>query len=142
MQKIITSALDEIFSLREEMLAGLKACLIETKAESRSSRIEEINEAVAKLQEEMVHNTKCDVDFIALKIARLRDEKNALYAASAQRVDIKNNIQNMMDYINERVEESEAYDEVTIRKLVSKVKVYDNYCTVEFKPGLVATVNL
>lgn len=140
MQEIIVNALDEAFACRDSLISGLEECLTETRVETGNARIAEINDAISELQKVLVHDPKCDEDYIAEEITRLQGEKQAIYVEASERIDIKANINNMIEYINGRVEETEAYDEALTRKLISKVTIYDKYCVVEFKSGVEATI--
>lgn len=87
-------------------------------------------------------NAKKDYEPIADEIDRLREEKQNVLMADAEREGTRQRVQEMMAYLQGQPAKVTEYDEQLVRRLVEKITVYDKKFVVEFKVGVEAEIEM
>lgn len=72
---------------------------------------------------------KCD------EIYRLRELKQSAMMDSAGREGMKQRIDEMRQFLDEQTKAITEYDEQLTRRLIEKITIYEDHCTVAFKSG-------
>ena len=101
-------------------------------------QIAEIDGRLEELQQELLRlaNGKNEYGDVADEIHKLRKQRQDVLAQDAERDGRRQRIEEMRKFLETQVNESLAYDEQLVRRLVEKITVYENRLTVEFKSGL------
>ena len=81
-----------------------------------------------------------DYDKVGDEIFRLRDQKQKLQVENANRDELKNRIADMSTFLKKQPTALTEYGEQLVRRLIEKVRVYEDKFTVEFKSGVTADV--
>lgn len=110
----------------------------------KAKRIQAVEEKLAELQKELLElaNARKDYESVAVEIDRLRDEKQAILVEYAACEGARQQVQEMMDYLNELPCEVTEYEEHLVRRLVWKITVYDESIVVAFKSGVEIDVEM
>ena len=104
---------------------------------SNSKQIEELDARITELQTELMRriSAKADYDEIGAEITRLKDEKYQLQLAQADDEELRLRIKDMEEYLGE-ADGIIEYEESLVRRLISRITVYDDHFTVEFNSGI------
>ena len=105
--------------------------------------IEIIDEMIRKKQKELLDSGRDEakIEAIGEKIVSLRERRSQLLTQAALRRDEADKVRLMIRYIEEQDGKAE-YSESLVRRLVSKITVYKDKVTVEFKTGLSIDVEI
>ena len=98
----------------------------------------EIDCRLGELQQELLRlaNTKNDYTEVADEIYRLREERQAILVQDAECDGMRQRIEEMKAFLEEQAGIPAEYDEQLVRRLIDKVKVFDEKITVKFKSGV------
>lgn len=101
-------------------------------------QIAEIDRKLKGLQQELLQlvNGKKEYGDVADEIHKLREQRQDVLTQDAERDARRQRIEEMRGFLEKQANESLAYDEQLVRRLVEKITVYGNRLTVEFKSGL------
>ena len=99
-------------------------------------RLEELQTELLKLA-----SSKADYEDVADEIYRLREEKQKAQLDNVGRDELKKRITDMGDFLQKQPSALAEYDEQLVRRLIEKIRVYEDKFTVEFKSGLTVDVN-
>ena len=72
----------------------------------------------------------------------LRDEKQRLLLEDANNTGLQQQLKTIEDFLAEQQEAVTEYEEALVRKLISKITVFDDKLVVEFKSGLETEVKM
>ena len=72
---------------------------------------------------------------------RLRDQKQKMQLESANRDELKKRMADMSTFLKKQSTALTEYDEQLVRRLIEKIRIYEDKFTVEFKSGLTVDVN-
>ncbi|WP_241423427.1 hypothetical protein [Candidatus Contubernalis alkaliaceticus] len=78
---------------------------------------------------------------MADEIYRLRELKQNALIENAEREGKRQRIIEMAEFLDDQPRELEEYDEQLVRRLIKKVRVFEEKFTVEFKSGVGADVD-
>ena len=67
--------------------------------------------------------------------------RNKMQLENAGRDELKKRISDMGDFLQKQPSALAEYDEQLVRRLIEKIRVYEDKFTVEFKSGLTVDVN-
>ena len=99
---------------------------------------EVIDERLRELQKELVKmaNQKDDYDAIADEILRLRDMRKQAEVDSVVKDEQMHLIQDLQDFIKSQPSTITEFDEILVKRLITKITVFEDHFTVEFKSGV------
>ena len=108
-----------------------------------SSRIEEIDQEMLKVQEELlkVANAKKDYTELADRVEELRNEKEKILLNMAEEKNEQSRLMELEEFLGNQELEIESYDEELVRKLVEKIVIYEEKLKVIFKSGIEIDIN-
>jgi site-specific DNA recombinase len=137
LQEAVIKAINMALGGKDDTLVDLEQNIASVLALEDESSMESINAKLGELQKELLKraNAKKDYKDLADEIDRLRELKLNAMAESAEREGLKQRIAEMQEFLAERKEQIEEYDESLVRRMVEKVTVYEKKFTVEFKSG-------
>ncbi|MDP4160472.1 MAG: DNA recombinase [Bacillota bacterium] len=134
----MVKAINEAFREKEDILPLLRGNIESSLEENAADRIVAVDEKIKALQQELpaTADMKNSGDELGMEIRRLRDEKQAIQTEEASRQDLKERIDELMDFLNGLPCDLIEYDEQYVRALLEKITVYDDHFIVEFKSGI------
>lgn len=138
LQEAVVKAVNELYGNQDTFLPILQANIESALGTDKEERIQDVEEKLAELQKELLElaNARKDYESVAVEIDALRNEKQAILAEDAACEGVRQQVQEMMDYLNELPCEVTEYEEQLVRRLVEKITVYDENIVVAFKSGL------
>ncbi|KXA29985.1 hypothetical protein HMPREF3229_01045 [Peptoniphilus harei] len=131
-------AINQLISESSELKEIIKENIEKAITGDESSRIEEIDKEMMKVQEELlkVANAKKDYTDLADKGEELRNEKEKILLNMAEEKNEQSRLKELEEFLDNQELEIESYDEELVRKLVEKIVVYDEMLKVIFKSGI------
>lgn len=110
------------------MLVALKENIATVFALWDDGSIESINTKLEELQKELLKraNAKKDYNDLADEIDRLRELKKDAMVGNAVREGLKQRIAEMQQFLAERIDAIEEYDEGLVRRMIDTVTVYED----------------
>ena len=81
-------------------------------------------------------NQKADYDAIADEILRLRDMQKHAEVDSVVKDEQMHLIQDLQDFIKSQPSTITEFDEILVKRLITKITVFEDHFTVEFKSGV------
>ena len=111
---------------------------------SNSAAVAEVDAKLLAIQKELLKKADARQDFgdLADQIDALRDEKQRLLLEDANNTGLQQQLKTIEDFLAEQQEAVTEYEEALVRKLISKIKVFDDKLVVEFKSGLETEVKM
>ena len=99
---------------------------------------EVIDERLRDLQKELVKkaNQKDDNDAIAEEILRLRDMRKQAEVDSVVKDEQMHLIQDLQDFIKSQPTTITEFDETLVKRLITKITVFEDHFTIDFKSGV------
>ena len=137
-QEAVVEAINQLISESSELKEIIKENIEKAITGDESSRIEEIDKEMMKVQEELlkVANAKKDYTDLADKGEELRNEKEKILLNMAEEKNEQSRVKELEEFLDNQELEIESYDEELVRKLVDKIVVYDEMLKVIFKSGI------
>ena len=119
------------------MLTALKENIAMVLALEDETSMESIDAKLEEQQQELLKRVNAGQDYqdIADEIDSLREKKQKVMADNAEREGQKQRNTEMQHFLAEQTGQIEEYDENMVRRMVEKIKVYEDKFTVEFKSG-------
>ena len=111
---------------------------------SNSAAVAEVDAKLLAIQKELMKKADARQDFgdLADQIDALRDEKQRLLLEDANNTGLQQQLKTIEDFLAEQQEAVTEYEEALVRKLISKITVFDDKLVVEFKSGLETEVKM
>jgi superfamily I DNA/RNA helicase len=111
---------------------------------SNSAAVTEVDAKLLAIQKELLKKADARQDFgdLADQIDALRDEKQRLLLEDANNTGLQQQLKTIEDFLAEQQEAVTEYEEALVRKLISKITVFDDKLVVEFKSGLETEVKM
>lgn len=133
----VCTAVNTCWANRDTVIPALKENIESVVGTDYEDEIEVIDEMIRKKQKELLDSGRDEakIEAIGEKIVSLRERRSQLLTQAALRRDEADKVRLMIRYIEEQDGKAE-YSESLVRRLVSKITVYEDKVTVEFKTGL------
>lgn len=111
---------------------------------NNSAQIAEIDAKLEALQKELLKkaNAKQGFEELADDIDGLREEKQALQVEDANRMAMKQRLDELEAFLEQQQESIKDYDEGMVRRLIERITVFDDYLAFDFKCGLETEVQM
>ena len=137
-QEAVVEAINQLISESSELKEIIKENIEKAITGDESSRIEEIDKEMMKVQEELlkVANAKKDYTDLADRVEELRNEKEKILLEMEEEKNEQSRLKELEEFLENQQLEVESYDEELVRKLVDKIVVYEEKLKVIFKSGL------
>ncbi len=103
-----------------------------------TSEVETIDSQLQVLQQQLLEQSSRNQDAtnIGEQIIQLKEQKQKILLGRAVNDNLKQRMDEMLEFIDQNGQDSLEYDEVLVRRLVEQVQVYDNHLTIKFKSGI------
>jgi len=85
-------------------------------------------------------NQKADYDAIADEILRLRDRRKQAEVDSVVKDEQMRLIQDLQDFIKSQPTTITEFDETLVKRLITKITVFEDHFTVAFKSGVIIEI--
>lgn len=137
LQNTVVKAINMALGGKEDMLTALKENIAMVLALEDETSMESIDAKLEEQQQELLKRVNAGQDYqdIADEIDSLREKKQKVMADNAEREGQKQRNTEMQHFLAEQTGQIEEYDENMVRRMVEKIKVYEDKFTVEFKSG-------
>ena len=144
LQAAVVNAVNLALGNRNCMMVVLQKNIETVIFQEDETSVEGINAKLEELQKELLRlaNSQKDYNGVADEIDRLRELKQKALTESTEREGLKKRIAEMEEFLNNHNQTKEffEYDEQLVRRLIEKVKVYEEKFEVEFKSGMTVDV--
>ena len=81
-------------------------------------------------------NQKADYDAIADEILRLRDMRKQAEVDSVVKDEQMRLVQDLQDFIHQQPTTITEFDETLVKRLITKITVFEDHFTIDFKSGV------
>lgn len=129
---------------KDEFLPGMRIAVEKALDHNNSAQIAEIDAKLEALQKELLKkaNAKQGFEELADDIDGLREEKQALQVEDANRMAMKQRLDELEAFLEQQQESIKDYDEGMVRRLIERITVFDDYLAFDFKCGLETEVQM
>jgi hypothetical protein len=140
----VITAFNQMIEQKDEFLPGMRLAMDRALAQNNSPRVAEIDARSEELQKELLKkaNAKQGFEELADEIDALREEKQALLLEDANRTAMKQRLDELEAFLDERQEPVTDYDEGMVRRLIERITVFEDHLEFEFKCGLETEVQM
>ena len=116
----------------------LKQNIEEVINDDLEEKIRDIDKQLAELQIELtnVSGDELAVERLGTEIVDLREERQDILTAAAERKDLQLRMQELIDFLDEQHTAITEYSETLTRRLVEKVTILDEKIVVTLKSGM------
>ena len=106
--------------------------------EDTEERLAAVEEALKRKQSELLSagNDAAKTDEIGDAILSLREQKQAILLEAASNAEFQEHIDDLAEFLDSQTEAVTEYSDALVRRMIEKIKVYDEKIMVEFKSGL------
>ena len=135
----IFRALEAILRLKkDDFLKTLQSNIATVIKQGDTLSPEVIDERLRELQKELVKmaNQKEDYDAIADEILRLRDMRKQAEVDSVVKDEQMRLIQDLQDFIRQQPTTITKFDETLVKRLITKITVFEDHFPIDFKSGV------
>lgn len=120
------------------MIPLLKQNIEEVINDDLEEKIRDIDKQLAELQIELINvsGDELAVERLGTEIVDLREERQDILTAAAERKDLQLRMQELIDFLDEQHTAITEYSETLTRRLVEKVTILDEKIVVTLKSGM------
>lgn len=120
------------------MIPLLKQNIEEVINDDLEEKIKDIDKQLAELQIELINvsGDELAVERLGTEIVDLREERQDILTAAAERKDLQLRMQELIDFLDEQHTAITEYSETLTRRLVEKVTILDEKIVVTLKSGM------
>ena len=140
----VVKAVNQLIEQKDELLPVFRANVEKALSASNSAAVAEVDAKLLAIQKELLKKADARQDFgdLADQIDALRDEKQRLLLEDANNTGLQQQLKTIEDFLAEQQEAVTEYEEALVRKLISKITVFDDKLVVEFKSGFETEVKI
>ncbi len=140
---MLVTAINQTLCDKDTFLTTLRDNISTVINRESDKALADIDKRLEELQTELLKLATSNADYekVGDEIHHLRDQKQKLLLESANRDELKKRIADMSTFIKKQSTALAEYDEQLVRRLIEKVRVYEDKFTVEFKSGMTVDVN-
>ncbi len=137
------TAINQALCDKDTFLSTLRDNIATVINRENDQTLADIDKRLEELQTELLKlaTSNADYDKVGDEIHRLRDQKQELQVESANRDELKKRMADMSTFLKKQSTALTEYDEQLVRRLIEKIRIYEDKFTVEFKSGLTVDVN-
>lgn len=138
LQGVVMRAINEVLGSKSTVIEDMKAIFETMDSGSTDTRLAEIEQELADIQQELITlaTANKDYDDLADKVISLREEKNALLTEKAEENGRVLMREDLMTFLDEQTAELTEYDEQLVRRLIENIIIRtDGTYKIEFKSG-------
>ena len=134
----VVTAVNDAFAQKNIVIPLLKQNIEEVINDDLEKKIRDIDKQLAELQIELINASgdELAVERLRTEIVDLREERQDILTAAAERKDLQLRMQELIDFLNEQHTAITEYSETLTRRLVEKVTILDEKIVVTLKSGM------
>ena len=134
----VVTAVNDAFAQKNMVIPILKQNIEAVINDDLEEKIRAIDKRLADLQIELigVSGDELTVERLGTEIVELREERQEILTAAAERKDLQLRMQELIDFLDEQQNEITEYSETLTRRLVEKVTILDDKIVVTLKSGM------
>lgn len=138
LEQVVLDAINRVLCQKDDFLQTLRSNIATVVLQGEALSPEVIDERLSKLQKELLNkvNQKDDYNAITDEILRLRDQHRQAEVDSVVKDEQMTQINTLQDFIKSRPTTIQEFDETLVKRLISKITVFEDKFTVEFKFGI------
>ena len=137
LQEVVVQAINQVLCKKDDFLKALQTNIATVIKQGDTLSPEVIDERLRELQKELLKkaNQKDDYDAIADEI-RLRDMRKQAEVDSVVRDEQMRLIRDLQDFIRQQPTTITGFDETLVKRLITKISVFEDHFTIDFKSGV------
>ena len=134
----VVTAVNDAFAQKNIVIPLLKQNIEEVINDDLEEKIRDIDKQLAELQIELINvsGDELAVERLGTEIVDLREERQDILTAAAERKDLQLRMQELIDFLDEQHTAITEYSETLTRRLVEKVTILDEKIVVTLKSGM------
>ncbi|MDY6316359.1 MAG: recombinase family protein [Oribacterium sp.] len=138
LQEVVIQAINQVLCKKNDFLKALQTNIATVIKQGDTLSPEVIDERLRELQKELLKkaNQKDDYDAIADEILRLRDMRKQAEVDSVVRDEQMRLIRDLQDFIRQQPTTITEFDETLVKRLITKITVFEDHFTIDFKSGV------
>ena len=142
-EQVLVTAINQTLCDKDSFLTTLRDNIATVINRESDKALADIDKRLEVLQTELLKlaTSNADCDNVGDEIHRLRDRKQKLLLENANRDELKKRMAYMSTFLKKQSTVLTEYDEQLVRRLIEKIRIYEDKFTVEFKSGLTVDVN-
>ena len=144
LEQVVIDAINQVLCQKNDFLQKLQVNITTVVRQGDTLSPEGIDERLRELQKELVKkaNQKDDYDAVADEIFRLRDMRKQSEVDTVVRDEQMKQISDLQDFIKAQPTGITEFDETLVKRLISKITVFEDKFTVDFKSGLTIDIEV
>lgn len=138
LQEVVIQAINQVLCKKDDFMKALQTNIATVIKQGDTLSPEVIDERLRELQKELLKkaNQKDDYDAIADEILRLRDMRKQAEVDSVVRDEQMRLIRDLQDFIRQQPTTITEFDETLVKRLITKITVFEDHFTIDFKSGV------
>ena len=138
LQEVVIQAINQVLCKKDDFLKALQTNIATVIKQGDTLSPEVIDERLRELQKELLKkaNQKDDYDAIADEILRLRDMRKQAEVDSVVRDEQMRLIRDLQDFIRQQPTTITEFDETLVKRLITKITVFEDHFAIDFKSGV------
>ena len=131
-------AINRVLCEKDDFLKTLQANIATMVRQGDTLSPEVIDERLRELRKELLKkaNQKNDYDAISDEIFRLRDMRKQSEVDSVVKDEQLKQINDLQDFIRSQPTTITEFDEILVKRLISRITIFEDHFTVEFRSGI------
>ena len=137
LKSAVIEAINRVLCERDDFIVTLQENIAKVIKGGDALAPEVIDRRLSELQRKLLETAEKNEDYnaIADEILRLRDMRRRSEKESVVNDEKMNRIKELQDFIRSQPTEITEFDETLVKRLISKITVFDERFAVEFKSG-------
>ena len=142
LKEVVLQAINQVLCQKDDFLQALQTNIATVVKQGDTLSPEVIDERLRELQKELMKkaNQKADYDAIADEILRLRDMRKQAEVDSVVKDEQMRLIQDLQDFIKSQPTTITEFDETLVKRLITKITVFEDHFTLAFKSGVIIEI--
>ena len=138
LEQVAIDAINRVLCEKDDFLKTLQANIATMVRQGDTLSPEVIDERLRELRKELLKkaNQKNDYDAISDEIFRLRDMRKQSEVDSVVKDEQMKQINDLQDFIRSQPTTITEFDEILVKKLISRITIFEDHFTVEFRSGI------
>ena len=138
MHSAIVTVVNDAFAQKNTVIPLLMQNIESVINDDLEEKIRIIDKRLADLQIELIgiSGDELAVERLGAEIIELREERQEVLTAAAERKDLQLRMQELIDFLEEQQSEITEYNETLTRRLVERVTIFDEKIVVPLKSGM------
>lgn len=138
LEQVAIDAINRVLCEKDDFLKTLQANIATMVRQGDTLSPEVIDERLRELRKELLKkaNQKNDYDAISDEIFRLRDMRKQSEVDSVVKDEQMKQINDLQDFIRSQPTTITEFDEILVKRLISRITIFEDHFTVEFRSGI------